>query len=656
MESAASTKASFTIVLPLQYFTSDEDESLADSDLEETELTKEEIEAKKTNTFESVEKDLKILSEIHEHLDTFGYFDDVFIKSTTNLSQNIFAFEKASLKTSNQFKQEYGDLFVKLGGVKIVCDVVMYCHNRGYYDKNHALISEISNPLMHCMSNLLNFTDANPRHCHLLVEHGGYLPYVLGALKRQQPSSCRPEIFMQENITLYIGVVHNIAQSEHCNNELREMGFVDVLLTYLETESVTPFLLTLSTLAELVDDSEARLLETDAHFFELLLKYLKNAIDNRRRRFSGWSARELARIIRRIAKNDINKKSLVAKGSLPVLFSLTNSEHEDEQIEAFEALWMLSFDKDNQNNILNDDAVMEAFIKFRKSHCLKIKNACNGALWNMREKLSAMKKYERLVNEKKDNKQEVASSTSEAKKGHVMISYQWENQTLIQKIRDNLKENGVKCWMDIDDMHGSTVDTMAKAVEGADIVLICYSKKYKESPNCRAEAEYAFQLKKTIIPLKMERNFEAREWLGLIIGAKLYYEFTDKYPFEEKMNGLLKEVLKNHQKSVHQKPVFFETVPDYTEKTSTSSSKPRAKTQVLEVVKNWTESDVLRWINHHKLPSSIFSTMTGMDIAFLQVLRQESPDFFYKALNKMLKLNDVPTMAKFSFALEDTLI
>lgn len=49
------------------------------------------------------------------------------------------------------------------------------------------------------------------------------------------------------------------------------MGFVDVLLPYLEIESVTPFLLTLSTLAELVDDSEAWLLETDAHFFKLLL-------------------------------------------------------------------------------------------------------------------------------------------------------------------------------------------------------------------------------------------------------------------------------------------------------------------------------------------------------------------------------------------------
>lgn len=36
--------------------------------------------------------------------------------------------------------------------------------------------------------------------------------------------------------------------------------------------------------------------------------------------------------VRRIAKNDVNKKSLVAQGSLPVLVSLTESKYEDEQI------------------------------------------------------------------------------------------------------------------------------------------------------------------------------------------------------------------------------------------------------------------------------------------------------------------------------------
>ena len=35
-------------------------------------------------------------------------------------------------------------------------------------------------------------------------------------------------------------------------------------------------------------------------------------------------------------------------------------------------------------------------------------------------------------------------------------------------------------------MQGSTLQAMASAVEKADIVLICYSQKYKNSDNCRA--------------------------------------------------------------------------------------------------------------------------------------------------------------------------
>lgn len=80
-----------------------------------------------------------------------------------------------------------------------------------------------------------------------------------------------------------------------------------------------------------------------------------------------------------------------------------------------------------------------------------------------------------------------------------------------------------------------------------------------------SEAEYAFQLRKLIIPLKMELNFDAREWLGLIIGTKLIFEFTDKYPFEEKMSGLLKEIFKIHQEAVPQKPAISKTVSAYTE-------------------------------------------------------------------------------------------
>lgn len=48
---------------------------------------------------------------------------------------------------------------------------------------------------------------------------------------------------------------------------------------------------------------------------------------------------------------------------------------------------------------------------------------------------------------------------------------------------------------------------MALAVEGSAAVMLCISKRYKESQACRAEAEYAFQQRKRIIPLMLERNY-----------------------------------------------------------------------------------------------------------------------------------------------------
>lgn len=67
-----------------------------------------------------------------------------------------------------------------------------------------------------------------------------------------------------------------------------------------------------------------------------------------------------------------------------------------------------------------------------------------------------------------------------------MLSYNWGHQPIIKQICSNLRNNGIKVWMDVDDMQGSTLQAMASAVEKADIVLVCYSQKYKNSDNCGA--------------------------------------------------------------------------------------------------------------------------------------------------------------------------
>ena len=93
----------------------------------------------------------------------------------------------------------------------------------------------------------------------------------------------------------YLSIIHNMAQSETTVTELRDHGFVELHLPLLKSSKETVLLSCLATLADLVDESQAKHLETDGEFFKLLLNFLKSAISDKYRRCKGWSARELAR-------------------------------------------------------------------------------------------------------------------------------------------------------------------------------------------------------------------------------------------------------------------------------------------------------------------------------------------------------------------------
>ena len=56
------------------------------------------------------------------------------------------------------------------------------------------------------------------------------------------------------------------------------------------------------------------------------------------------------------------------------------------------------------------------------------------------------------------------------------------------------------------------------------------------------EAEYTFQLRKDYIPLMMQKKYRPDGWLGIVLGAKLYFDFSGKYPFDKSFQGLLKEL------------------------------------------------------------------------------------------------------------------
>ena len=67
-----------------------------------------------------------------------------------------------------------------------------------------------------------------------------------------------------------------------------------------------------------------------------------------------------------------------------------------------------------------------------------------------------------------------------------MISYQWDSQSTMLQIRDKLRSAGFTVWIDVENMSGSTLESMAAAVENCSVFLMAISRKYLESPNLRS--------------------------------------------------------------------------------------------------------------------------------------------------------------------------
>ena len=130
---------------------------------------------------------------------------------------------------------------------------------------------------------------------------------------------------------------------------------------------------------------------------------------------------------------------------------------------------------------------------------------------------------------------------------HVMLSYNWDHQDVVKRINSALKARDYAVWIDVEKMQGSTVEAMAAAVEDAAVVCYGISNAYKESTNCRLEAQYAFQQKKDMVPLMLEEGYSPNGWLGMLLGVRLWYGFfgatlASAEAFEGKVGELCREL------------------------------------------------------------------------------------------------------------------
>jgi len=265
-----------------------------------------------------------------------------------------------------------------------------------------------------------------------------------------------------------------------------------------------------------------------------------------------------------LARNEANMKELKNNGIVKKIIEFIQSRKDnllktnEGTIEELSALiWILSFDQDCKNEFLSN-GVVEILKEFIIKDSESAKRAVDGALFIL------------IGNQNQNqNRNEI--------KGQVMISYCWEEKEKARGVANYLQSKNIPIWIDIEQMEGSVLEKMAEAVEESSIILIFLSSKYKDSQACRTEAEYAYKLKKEIICIMAEDNYQPKGWLGALLGNKLWYNLWKNSVFIEE---LFSPILSQLSKLFHQLKIIVQ------EKKQDQISKPTQATQQSQSTNN----------------------------------------------------------------------
>lgn len=385
-------------------------------------------------------------------------------------------------------------------------------------------------------------------------------------------------------------------------------------------------------------------------------------------------------------ENTLIREELVEQNSLPYLIKYANKWPTNEL--PLEIIYALAFTTKGKEELKKDQ--YKGFIDHLKilqlSSKVEVQQAAHGISWKLggeidfidiiehqNEKSQATSEYCQLQY-LQANGNNRSSQNSLANTFHMMISYCWKNKTLCRQIHERLAHDGYRVWIDDKEMYGSIVERMAEAIEKSQVILICMSSSYKKSVNCQAEAEYAFNRKKLIVPLIVESKYRADGWLGFIVGNKIYVNFADKLEdeFEAAYKMLVIELQHNGinllppPSNIHYsvkeldrtqyeipKPSLTETPTQIQPKKNIYVPLPAASTQInyhhIERIESWDETHVIEFLvgNNLKKLLPMLKDIDGQGLVELYRVYERSPKNLYKLFNMNGHSSSLGTFFKF---------
>ncbi|XP_052796391.1 uncharacterized protein LOC128228811 isoform X2 [Mya arenaria] len=148
-----------------------------------------------------------------------------------------------------------------------------------------------------------------------------------------------------------------------------------------------------------------------------------------------------------------------------------------------------------------------------------------------------------------------------------------------------------------------------------------------------------------------------------MISTKLFFDFSGKYKFQDKMRDLLNEIDRMYPDSLL-KPIKEEKLravvavdavdaaaPNGEQWSPTKYASYRRPKPVIAC--DMTREFIDTWYKTHMLKGCIPATICADELRMLVDMRHEAPEFFYKCLCKMYKIRNPVKMSKVIKALRE---
>lgn len=139
------------------------------------------------------------------------------------------------------------------------------------------------------------------------------------------------------------------------------------------------------------------------------------------------------------------------------------------------------------------------------------------------------------------------------------------------QVCEYLEKEGFTVWMDKNNMADKISNTLAKAIDEAQVVLAAISSSYERSKNCESgkpivvillyaaiftmrvyhlkwvlyysEYKHASQQNRPILPVKVERGYNPKGWLSMKMVDEIYVDISQGVS-EEKLKEIKERLLK----------------------------------------------------------------------------------------------------------------